>query len=291
MDLGNIKTIKTGFHPTGSLEGKQNYKKFLRIERDGSVVERVFLDVPDVQHREQLICVHYLRFLAQSLLDDDIGINVLERDNPWDFKLELSNGMKFNLEITAIADSEEHFKINKREERLAYWREQEKIPFYELKKLGSLFPDNELAETIKKLENEGTSTKEEISNPLNNPNMHIMLSSMLEPADPLENLIKTAIDKKCSKNHSEKESTVLIIDNRTSFFDTSDYQEAAPNIEEHLQNTPFQEVWFYTGFCSDDDGNNAEFSFAPLKISENYNNRIKDLAEDHGIDDNGRVTV
>ena len=49
MDLGNIKTIKTGFHPTGSLDGKQNYKKLLRIERDGSVVERIFLDVPDTE--------------------------------------------------------------------------------------------------------------------------------------------------------------------------------------------------------------------------------------------------
>ena len=291
MDLGNIKTIKTGFHPTGSLEGKQNYKKFLRIERDGSVVERVFLDVPDARHREQLICLHYLRFLAQNIFDEDIGINVLERDNPWDFKLELSNNLKFNLEITAIADSEEHFAINKREERLAHWREQESIPFHELKKLGSLFPDDELAEIIKKFEDEGTNAKEEISNPLKNPNMHIMLSSMLEPTESLGNLIKNVIDKKCSKNHSEKENTVLIIDNRTSFFDISDYQEAAPNIEKHLQNMPFQEVWLYTGFCSDDDGNNAEFSFAPLKIPENYDDRINDLMEAHGVDDNGRVTV
>lgn len=291
MNLGKIKTIRTGFHPTGSLDGKQNYKKFLRIERDGSVVERVFLDVPDVRHREELICLHYLRFLAQNIFDEDIGVNVLERDDPWDFKLELSNSMKFNLEITAIADSDEHFRINKREERLAYWREQEKIPFHELKKLGSLFPDDELAETIKEFENGGISNEEEINNPLNNPNMHIMISSMLEPTKRLEDLIKTAIDKKCSKNHSEKENTVLIIDNRTSFFDISDYQEAVPNIEEYLQNAPFKEIWFYTGFCSDNDGNNAEFIFAPLKIPENYDNKISDLAEQHGVDDSGRVIV
>ncbi len=291
MNLANIKTIRTGFHPTGSLEGKRNYKKFLRVERDGSVVERIFLDVPDAQHRERLICLHYLRFVAQNLLNEDIGVNILERDNPWDFKLELSNGRKFNLEITAIADSEEHFKINSREERFSYWSQQEKIPFHELKKLRDLFPDDQLEKVIQKFENNRIQDTEKVCNPLNNAEVRVILSSMLEPSESMDKLIKTVIDKKCSKNHSEKENTVLIIDNRTSFFDISDYQETASKIEEDLSEVPFKEIWFYTGFCSDDDGKNAEFSFAPLKIPDEYSIKIESLIKTHELESNGRIVV
>lgn len=286
-----IKTQKAVFYPTGSLQGKCNYKKFLRIARDGSIVERVFLNVLDERHREQIICLHYLRFLAQDLLDCDIGMKMLERDNPWDFRLELSNGMEFNLEITAIADSEEHFTINKREERLTHWMKQTDIPIHELRKLENLFPDNKLAKYIQEFLNQGMTVSEEVKNPLLNPNMQIYISSMLDPQKTLEELLVAVIEKKCSKLHQDKEDTVLIIDNRTSFFDAKEYQNAAALVDEYLQSTPFKEIWFYTGYCSDDDGNNAEFCFAPLKIPSNYRDRIKALMEVHGADSSGRVIV
>ena len=38
-------------------------------------------------------------------------------------------------------------------------------------------------------------------------------------------------------------------------------------LEGYLEGVPFREVWFYAGYYSDNDGNNAEFSFSPLKVT------------------------
>lgn len=86
---------QSSFYPVSRLDNKNNYKRFSRIERDGSIVERVFLDVPDPSERERLICMHYLRHITRHFLKEDVGVNILTRDNPWDFSLELSTGEFF----------------------------------------------------------------------------------------------------------------------------------------------------------------------------------------------------
>lgn len=91
---------------------------------------------------------------------------------------------------------------------------------------------------------------------------------MPETSVSLEELIKSAIVKKERKRHLNKEKTVLVIDNRTSLFEISDYVHAAESLSEYCDSLPFPEIWFYTGYCSDSDGNNAEFSFAPLKLND-----------------------
>ncbi len=104
---------RSGFNPVASLDDKRNYKRFYRIESDGSIVERIFLDVPDPSHREHLIFLHYLKHLAKIFKNQAIGINLLGRDNPWDFRIELSTDEVFNIEITSIADSSKLFEIQK----------------------------------------------------------------------------------------------------------------------------------------------------------------------------------
>lgn len=79
----------------------------------------------------------------------------------------------------------------------------------------------------------------------------------------------------------------IIIDNRTGAFDVPDYQAAARSLEPFLESTPFPEIWFYTGHCSDDDGNRAEFSFAPLKVGNDMRSVLDTLALDS--DASGRV--
>jgi hypothetical protein len=56
-----VRSRRAAFFPVSPLNDKRNFKRLLRIERDGSIVERVFLDVPDPSLRELLICLHYLR--------------------------------------------------------------------------------------------------------------------------------------------------------------------------------------------------------------------------------------
>jgi hypothetical protein len=43
---------------------------------------------------------------------------------------------------------------------------------------------------------------------------------------------------------------------------------AAAALETFLTSLPFPEIWFYTGYYSTNDGAHAEFSFAPLKVTD-----------------------
>ena len=70
-------------------------------------------------------------------------------------------------------------------------------------------------------------------------------------------MIKDAIESKEAKNHPEKENTVLIIDNRTLVYEYSDLHTASKLLSEMCNRSPFKEIWFYTGYASDYDGNNA----------------------------------
>ena len=103
----NLTINKSSFGPVRSLEDKNNFKRYYRIERDGSVKERIFLNVPDVSLREQIICLHYIQFCLNNFTDEKelVGIKFVKRDEPWDFDVELSNGQRFNVEITSIADN------------------------------------------------------------------------------------------------------------------------------------------------------------------------------------------
>ena len=260
----SLSVRRADFYPVGSLTDKRNYKRFFRIQPDGTIRETVRLNVVDPSHREQLICRHYLRHLVRHFLRESVGVNVLGRDSPWDFRLRLSTGEEFFLEITSIGDNEYHFELNKREERFTRWAGEELIPLHELKKLAVLFPG---AKLTKELERKGRGNSELVPNPLKAAEQRIFVSSTYESAETLEQKIRLAIEKKANKPHRCKEATVVIIDNRTSAFDFQEYRSAARGLEPIFNAVPFPEIWLYTGYCSDDDGNNAEFSFAPLKIT------------------------
>lgn len=91
----SLSARRSDFYPVKSLRDKHNYERFFRIERDGSIRETVHLDCPDVSHREQLICWHYLRHLVRHFVRENVGVTELGRDCPWDFKLQLSTGQVF----------------------------------------------------------------------------------------------------------------------------------------------------------------------------------------------------
>ena len=284
-----IKINRSSYFPVSPLDGRHNYKRVFRIEKDASVTERVFLDVPDPAHRELLICLHYLKHITRHFLGEHVGVNILSRDDPWDFKLQLSTGRIFNLEITAVADGPQHFEINKREERLARWGAVTSIPLHQIEKLNSLFPNAELEKQIMTHKTDGLTANELVDNPLQSTKMRILLSNLFEPVDTLENQLKCSIAKKLDKNHHEKEQTVVVIDNRTSAFDVQDYFSTAEALRPFIESTPFPEIWFYTGYCSDNDGNNAEFSFSPLKATSEQRAVLEKLVETGDIDENGRL--
>lgn len=104
----DIKIDRSTFKPVKPLEGKSNYKRYFRIERDGSVKERIFLNVPNISLREEIICKYYLSFLVRNFIQptNPIGVKFTSRDDPWDFRVELSNGLSFNVEVTSVADNQ-----------------------------------------------------------------------------------------------------------------------------------------------------------------------------------------
>jgi len=277
-----------GFFPVESLEDKQNFKRLLKIHQDGSVEERVFLDVPEPSHREFLICMHYMKHKVRMFHEEEIGVSLEGRDDPWDFRLSLSSGEKFNVEITAIADSSHHFEMTKREERLSSWAGVDTIPLYELQKLNQFFPDQKITRLIEQYLAAGKTPTDDVMNPLLRPDQRILIGNMRQPETPLIDNIQQVISKKVAKKHNDKHQTVLIVDNRTSAFDTADYQAAVSELESYVDGLPFPEIWFYTGYCSDDNGNNAEFSFAPLKLSKKQWSVMQKIASTEVIDRYGR---
>lgn len=276
-----MKQCKSSFYPIGSIQDKNNYKLFFRIEKDGTIIERVHLDIIDQRKRENIICLHYLQHYTKIFRKKQLGVNIIDRDSPWDFELKLSNGEILNLEITSIADGVEHFKANKREERYANNMEKDIIPLHELIKLNSLFPSQKINTLIKSYKAKNTSKNGIVKNPLETGS-RIFISGH-EPKEKLDVIIKSAIEKKSEKKHLEKEKTILIIDNRTSAFEINDLHTACKCT---IESYPFREIWFYTGYFSDDDGNNAEYSFAGLKLTTDQQNIISNI-NDNKIDENG----
>lgn len=280
---------QASFFPTEDPTGKPNCKVFYRIERDGSITKRAFLDVPDVSDRERLISIHYLRHMAMHFWKADIGVREVARDAPWDFSLELSSGLYLSIEVTSVADSPAHFQINKREERLSACVGRDSVPLHELRWLTRVFTEPHLSALVKEHEARGIQETEMVDNPLTREAVRIFLSTLLDPRERLEDQLRAVIDKKVKKRHEGKDRTVLIVDNRTSAYDVHDYVEAAEALQPYLEGIPFPEVWFYTGYCSDDSGNQAEFSFSPLKVTDEQAHILEAMAKQAGISNGRRI--
>jgi hypothetical protein len=217
---------KAGFFPVNSLANKRNFKRWLRIERDGSVNFRVFLDVPDRSLRELIVCKHYLRHIVRHFLKTDVGVNIIGRDDPWDFRVGLSTGEAIGIEIIAIADNETHFKINKREERLTKWSRTKTIPLHQLRKLNDLFTDRSIGVAIAAHCAAGGSESDLVPNPLFHETMRIIVSAVPAPRDPLERQIQKAVLSKMAKPHTGKDATVL------SHSDASTHRRERPHAVE-----------------------------------------------------------
>lgn len=284
-----LKSRQAAFFPTTDPSNKPNCKLFYRVERDGSVTKRAFLDVPNVYERERLIAMHYLRHMIKHFWKTDIALRELGRDDPWDFTMELSSGVSFNIEVTSVADSTAHFKINKSEERFAACLSHERIPLHELSWLAKSFTGSELSELVEAYYARGVQANEMVDNPLKRSESRIFLSSMSDPEESLEDQLRAVIEKKVKKRHGGKDRTVLIIDNRTSAYDVVDYVGAAKALRQYLASLPFPEVWFYTGYFSDHSGSHAEFSFSPLKVTDEQALVLESMANEAGVSDGDRV--
>lgn len=285
-DLDKLNIRNSSFFPIHDLRNKTNYKEYLIIERDGSILRRIFLNIFNPEHREHLIFNHYMSRRVKFFYKSSVGLNIISRDDPWDFKVELSTKELLNVEITSISDNPWSFEMLKSEERYATQSNNEIIPFYELIKINKLFPDETLKAIIEDYHEKKTPKKTLIPNPFYAKEI-ATYGRIDYPAKKLNEIIDTAISKKEKKKHSEKEMTVLVIDNRTFTLEIDDFQKAFQDLGDRFELSPFMEIWLYTGYYSSNDGNEAEYSFIPLKITKEQRQALDEKAIQNGIDEKG----
>lgn len=254
-------------NPKQPLKGKNNYEKFILVHKDGSKIERTILSVPRIEKREEIICTHFLSRYIRFFIGKPTGLKIISRDNPWDFEIDLSNGEKLILEITSIADQPDLFKKFKYQERLKEYSSNEDIEFHELVKLNYNFPDQNVYDVIKEYKNQNISSNSLVPNPYHGK-YFIFQSHFEEKIESFDLLLRQSIDKKVNKKHTGKQKVILILDNRTITFTLEDLYHHFETMDDYFKELPFKEVWLYTGYYSDDDGNNAEYSLSPLKISK-----------------------
>jgi hypothetical protein len=268
---------------------RRNCTTRIIVARDGSTRERVALQTISPEHREQLILLHYLRQHGLCFAEDAIGVNILTRDAPWDFEIELSTGEHFFVEITAIADGQFQFEREKREERLRHAASRSTIRVRDLRKLSKMFniPTLISAEAVHR----HTPADLEIDNPLYQEGVNLLVG-MIQPAtEPLDAQIVKAVDRKIAKRHGNKDRTVLILDFRGNHLEPDDLHTAVNKIGPFLDQSPFVEIWFYVGYFSDDQGNNAEFAMTPLKLGRGKAEKIAELTQQRGLDRFGRLIL
>lgn len=266
--------IAKSLNPLQNLKGKNNYQKFILVEKNGSTKTRIILFIPNIELREQIICSHFLSRYVQLFVEQATGVKFLSRDNPWDFEIELSSSENLIIEITSIADEIDLFRSFKYQERITEKSNYPQIEFHELIKLNNIFPDPAIEQMISLYQEREIGKNELVENPHYGKNF-IFQSSINEDLKSLEKLIKEAIDKKVKKNHPRKEDVTLIIDNRSVTFELTDILNYLEDSQDYLSNLPFKEIWLYTGYYSDLDGNNAEYSFAPLKIDHEKMDKLR----------------
>lgn len=279
---------KNIFSPIDESVERKNCKKTIVIDRDGKATERVRLSISDPKRREELILRHYIRHRANAFHSLPIGVNIWGRDNPWDFDVELSDETRFFVEITALGDSEFQFEREKREERLANESMKSEIRLGDLRKVHKMFLLDGVDDLIKGFAKEPAGLR--VANPLyGEPSKRLITGLIVRPDGRLADKIVIAIDAKIAKKHDGKEKTVLILDYRTNFPTKEGLLEAMAELPDYFAACPFPEIWLYHGYFSDDEGNNAEFSFAPLKLPEAQALRLGELAVERGVDEHGRI--
>lgn len=272
--MTNTNKIAKSLNPIQKLDNKNNYQEFILVEQDGTMKKRIILFVSNIEVREQIICNHFLSRYVQLFIEKPTGIRFVSRDNPWDFEIELSTSDNLIIEITSIADEIDLFKTFKYQERICEKSNYEQIKFRELIKLNMLFPRPEIQQIIDMLDNKRVDKNQLVSNP-HYGTKFLFESSISEDIKYFDKIIKEAIEKKVNKKHPNKEDVILIIDNRTVTFELEDIFRHLENLDNYFETLPFKEVWLYTGYYSDLDGNNAEYSFAPFKINQQKREKLQ----------------
>lgn len=283
-----MKIVESTFKPVNDLQGKKNYKEQFTIFTDGIIKRRILLNIPDQRQREEIILKHFLKQYVYLFIKRAISVNIIERDNPWDFRINLGNVVEINIEITAISDDLVVFRRSKHEELFDLIKDKKKIRVRDLVNLKEkISPDLVNENFLKNIIATHIDQDDIIVNPFYLGKTTIWMSSKTYSNRSIDECMWRAINSKTSKRHKDKNNTVLIIDNRSIHYELSDITSFISNNRIELADTLFMEIWFYTGYYSDHMANDCEFSLIPLKLTMKNESLIKLFSEINSPDQDG----
>jgi hypothetical protein len=259
-----MEIIKSSYHPVNPLEGKDNYKKYYLVDAQGKIKERILLDISDQRLRENIILSHFMQFYDRTFRQNILKIEIIGRDDPWDFKIKINGELIINIEITSISSSSHSFQKLKNEETYNEIKRHEFIKIRDLKKLNKLSPDFNFDETFNKEIDSGNKKDDYIKNPIFN--MDNIWFSLCDNMGNMTDALTKAIKAKENKKHPDKDRTILIIDNKSIHFEIDNFREF---LSVYQDESSFKEIWFYTGYYSDMTGVYREFDLSPIKINKN----------------------
>lgn len=187
MKNNNSDKLAVELNPNEDLSDKSNYKLFIIIDRDGKEQKKVRFSIPNIEMREHTIFFNFLSRYVKFFVKETVGVNIISRDNPWDFEVQLSNNQKIIAEITSIAENEDFFKKMKYEEKMSELSNYPEIEFHQLEKINFNFPNEEIDSIIQNYKKNKTPKNSLIKNPLYEHNTFIFLSNIIKALIILRN--------------------------------------------------------------------------------------------------------
>jgi hypothetical protein len=263
---------RNGFFPEKDPSLLHNCKQYFWVEPDGKVLHAAYLNALEESFREEIILRHYVSHMVKVIGNGPIGFNILSRDKPWDFRLELSSGSTINVEISSFTDRANFFKKITAEEMIQRHSYYKTVRLGLLKKIAKSFPDAALNVAFKGYEAEGLSNSDEVPNPYF-PELPRFFTSLQDlSALDLLSEVNNAIAKKQQKNHDGKRETVLVLDNRTAIAGLNDFERIAVEIASVASRSEFSEIWLYTGYGGGHDQEYEDYCLLPIKLSDELAN-------------------
>lgn len=258
------------YEPRQSLEGKQNFSRHVFIERDGSFKEVVRLNVLDDRHREEIVAYHFARQYAEIHYrgqSEQPQFYVVGRDCPWDFEYVMHDATTFFVEICRVADRR-LLKAIKAENDFSVLMAKGELRGYEVLKVEKDFPGTIPQSTLDQIKTKADRQRLfKVED--DNQGPRLFMRPMMDPRRlDLKAEIKQAIEKKVAKRHAGKDRTILLIDNITTHSDPDAFFEAFGALEGFIEEVPFPSIWLYTGYYSDNNGFDCEYSLTPIKLTD-----------------------
>jgi hypothetical protein len=268
------------FAPRQPLDGKNNVVRNVFVAEDGSVNEVIRLNILDDRHREDIVAFHFCMQYARIYYGHEPerpDFYIVGRDDPWDYRYVMHDGSRFNVEICRVA-SDSFLKLLKAENDCSLLLMKEQLYGYEIRKIEKCFPSTFPGQLVEEVSKPGSKHKV-FPNAASYSPSRIFLRPPFEPRVDIKTVLSVALQKKLNKKNSEKNETHLVLDNLTTHATATDFDEAYNAISEFLKSMPFISVWLYTGYYSDDDGGNCEYSLTAIKVSGDLERKLQALYE------------